>query len=200
MKNLKFFLPVLVILLCSISPCISKVDVKASNEESKVDDAKIEEKKEHEFIEKTKHPNGKVWFERRFINGKLQGISKEYYDNGSLKMEANFVDNKLEGLAKYYFPSGKLQATIEHKNNMPNGKGVVYLESGEILGNYNYKDGQFNGLCKEFYKKGNVKYEYEYALGNLLKTKTFSKDGKLKSEETNPNSKKAEENKEESKT
>jgi len=42
------------------------------------------------------------------INGKKEGIYKEYYNNGQLNVVCNYIDDKLNGEYKIYLCDGQL--------------------------------------------------------------------------------------------
>ena len=44
-----------------------------------------------------------------FVNGKAEGLYKEWYENGQLKRERNYVNGKEEGLSRYWDENDNLE-------------------------------------------------------------------------------------------
>jgi hypothetical protein len=77
----------------------------------------------HAFAEVRKeyYPNGKLKFERNYINGKQEGITKVYFESGKLEAERNYKNGKLEGLEKEYYESGELKRSLTLYTNISIG-------------------------------------------------------------------------------
>jgi hypothetical protein len=50
---------------------------------------------------------GATW-EMPYVNGKKNGVYKEYYESGALKWESSYVNDKRHGMQKRYYESGAL--------------------------------------------------------------------------------------------
>jgi antitoxin component YwqK of YwqJK toxin-antitoxin module len=55
------------------------------------------------------------------INGKKEGIYKEYYNNGQLNVVCNYIDDKLNGEYKIYLCDGQLYEICNYIDNKANG-------------------------------------------------------------------------------
>ena len=62
----------------------------------------------------------KVKVEYFKMNGKIEGIYKEYRDNGQLWNEVNYIDGKMNGIYKSYNYNGQLEKEV----NFIDGKEV----------------------------------------------------------------------------
>jgi antitoxin component YwqK of YwqJK toxin-antitoxin module len=82
--------------------------------------------------------------------------------HGQLKAETNFKDNKREGIAKSYYPSGQLQ------------------------NERNFKNDKLEGIVKSYWGNGKIKHIDTYKNGIMINQKTFSKGGKLRSDQDYP--------------
>ena len=45
----------------------------------------------------------------KYINGKWNGLGREYYDNDKIKYIGEFSDGKWNGKGKEYYPNGKIK-------------------------------------------------------------------------------------------
>ncbi len=62
-----------------------------------------------------------------YINGKKEGVEKEYFIDGTLKKEATYKNDKLNGWYKQYLPSGSLDFEVYYFNNAKHGFATVYV-------------------------------------------------------------------------
>ncbi|NME68418.1 toxin-antitoxin system YwqK family antitoxin [Flammeovirga aprica] len=139
----------------------------------------------------------------QFIEGKLEGESKEFYETGKIKEIIPFENNKEHGLRKAYYPSGVLMAeekliegkvTGNYKNYYENGqlkaemitamgkdrKGVFreFSEEGVLLKEGHMQQGKMHGTTQLFYEDGKTKASYFYAKGiKKGEQKDFYEDG-----------------------
>jgi antitoxin component YwqK of YwqJK toxin-antitoxin module len=73
-----------------------------------------------------------VYREGQYINGKREGLHKEYDENGRLKWESTFKDGKQEGITREYYESGKLRADVNFNDDKQLSM-VCYDEQGKII-------------------------------------------------------------------
>ena len=93
--------------------------------------------------------NGKLKFEREYLNGERNGKGKEYYCNGNLLFEGEYLNRERNGKGKEYYYNGKLLFEGEYLNGKRwNGK--VYNKDGII--DFEIKNG--NGKVKEYNNSG----------------------------------------------
>jgi antitoxin component YwqK of YwqJK toxin-antitoxin module len=111
--------------------------------------------KSREGSTKWYHPNGKLYREMLFVNGKLNGLVTEYFETGRLKESIPFTDDNKNGTAKYYSPTGRLEREITYKN------------------------GKKNGICRQYNDDGKLAVEEMYSDDVLKSRKSFDRDGKL---------------------
>tara|TARA_B100000959_G_C14963855_1_gene616907 strand:- start:1276 stop:2091 length:816 start_codon:yes stop_codon:yes gene_type:complete len=125
--------------------------------------------------------------EGKYINGKKEGLHKEYYKNGRLKAERIFINDKLDGISKIYYKSGKskskLMATANFKNSKMEGTATGYYYNGRVRFYENYKNNIKNGYCKYFNEYGGIKKEENYKNGKLDgNRKLYNEDGHISDE------------------
>jgi antitoxin component YwqK of YwqJK toxin-antitoxin module len=67
-------------------------------------------------------------------NDLRNGFFREYYENGVLKVETEaYVNGKLEGMVKEYYPNGNIRHIFQFKNNRINGLQKIYSETHNNL-------------------------------------------------------------------
>ena len=68
------------------------------------------------------------------------GVQKTYYPNGVLWLELTYKNGKLEGIQKSYFENGKIQTEDEYKNDKRNGQYKGYSSNGNLYVEYTFID------------------------------------------------------------
>lgn len=101
-----------------------------------------------------------------FPNGKL--FSEEYYKNG-----------KLEGTIKNYYKNGKPLEVTEYVNGMKNGVSKTYSDEGVLIEEVTYKDNILNGKAKYFELNGNLRERGVYRGGKRYGKWEFFLDGEI---------------------
>lgn len=93
-----------------------------------------------------------------YVNGKRNGIQKEFHSNAKLQLEYSMVDDMLEGSYKEYGSDGKLKYDLQFKNGKRHGKSIRYREDGvKKYFEIEFKNGLANGLFIEYDHNGLVK-------------------------------------------
>lgn len=60
------------------------------------------------------HRNGNLWWRRRYLNGKLYGLSKWLDSYGNLEYRYNYFNDKRHGLSEVWYSNGE-QWTKDYK-------------------------------------------------------------------------------------
>ena len=55
-----------------------------------------------------------------------------YYDNGNSLFEGEYLNGKRNGIGKEYYIKGKIKYEGEYLNGEYNGKGIEYFQNGNI--------------------------------------------------------------------
>ena len=122
-----------------------------------------------------------LFYEGEYLNGKKNGLGKEYYEDGCLKFEGEYIKGKKEEKGIEYYNEGKIEFDGEYKNDrkyngqiydrltetfreIKNGTGYIQElnEYGEIKFEGECINTKRNGKGKEYYYDGNLKFEGEY--------------------------------------
>jgi antitoxin component YwqK of YwqJK toxin-antitoxin module len=74
-----------------------------------------------------------------FVNGRLNGVAKEYFPDGKLKKEGTYKDGVFEGVVKHYHPTNGTVHLIERwKDRKKHGWWMTYNDQGKELGRTYY--------------------------------------------------------------
>jgi len=91
--------------------------------------------------------------------------------------------------SKSYYYSGKILSQIDYRSGIKSGNCTYYFENGNKQSESYYLNGKLKGEYKSYYESGelNESGKYIYDKNNIYSRKngswkTYSKDGKLKSE------------------
>ena len=91
--------------------------------------------------------------------------------------------------SKSYYYSGKILSQIDYRSGIKSGNCTYYFENGNKQSESYYLNGKLKGEYKSYYESGelNESRKYIYDNNNIYcrkncSWKTYSKDGKLKSE------------------
>lgn len=92
--------------------------------------------------------------------------SKGYYSSGELRYTYRYVDGKRNGITKEYYENGKHKADYTYKNNVIID-GMGFYETGELRYNYSYQNGKRHGETYEYDKEGALIATWIYKNGQL---------------------------------
>ncbi len=117
--------------------------------------------------------------------GKMIGKNREgkwtYYFSDGTKIfsEENYINGKLNGILKNYYANGNLTEETFYKNGQKNGLSKIYTEKGILIEEVLYENGKLNGAAKYFDLKGNLKEKGMYKDGAREGKWEFYVDGEL---------------------
>ena len=140
----------------------------------------------------------KLIFEGEYLNGKRNGIGKEFYGDGKLKYEGEYLNGKRwngkgynkngimefqlkdgKGEGKEYNNNDELEFEGEYINGERSGKGKEYDCLGELIYEGEYLNGKRNGKGEEYDYLGKLEFVGEYLNGKRWNGKGYDKNGKL---------------------
>lgn len=75
-----------------------------------------------------------IMSEQTFVNGRLNGPTKEYFPDGVKKLEGNYKEGRFEGVVKRYHPGGEIHILERWKDGDKHGWWVTYDAMGKEMG------------------------------------------------------------------
>jgi len=104
--------------------------------------------------------DGKLKFSENFVDNKRHGVSKKWTiaEGYQLVAELSYLNGKLDGIQKQWFASGELHKLLQMKNGREEGLQRAYRKNGVLYANYEAVNGRSFGmrrteLCYELEKE-----------------------------------------------
>jgi antitoxin component YwqK of YwqJK toxin-antitoxin module len=94
------------------------------------------------------------------------GIYKSYHPDGYLYSEVSYKDGKKDGISRRFYSDGKVHSIIEYREGKKVGTSKWLYTSGEVYRETPYADGKVDGIQKKLYRDGTVQAEIPYSQGN----------------------------------
>ena len=92
-------------------------------------------------------------------------IERSYFPNGNIEYEAKYINDKLDGLSRVWLEDGTLISESEYSNGQPHGLWMQYHPNGSIKYEVYYEYGKKTGDEKWFYKNGQIKSKQTFISG-----------------------------------
>jgi hypothetical protein len=128
-----------------------------------------------ELIYKKGNPNGLA---KEYFNGILNyHDGKGKYITEHIRYEYNYIDGKIEGIRKQYGPHGKLLWLSTYKNGKLDGIIKGFYDSKHLRIEVSYKNGKRNGYTYIYYKSGNMKEKFICKNDKIVSGFIYSEDG-----------------------
>ena len=125
-------------------------------------------KKEGEY--KTWHPNGQLWVQRYYKEGRLDGESKSWQPNGQLWFQRYYKGGVIEGEYKEWHPNGQIRIQTQFKEGKEDGEWKLWWDNGKLLSQKYYKEGKLDGESKLWDERGGELYAHKiYKNGEVIK-------------------------------
>ena len=86
--------------------------------------------------------------------------------------EKKYLNGVLHGIQKEFFPDGQLRVATLFTNGLENGRHIEYYECGSKKLNANYCEGHLEGLYEEWFPTGQIITRRTYYHGKLIAVKT----------------------------
>lgn len=105
-------------------------------------------------------PVGTLKFERLYVNGERDGLSRAYSKAGRLVAEEIFDEGQRDGPLREWFASGKLKEEAEYVHGKRQGARKLYTRSGMTMRSEMYVDGELHGPWSDFHGDSGVAKSY----------------------------------------
>ena len=123
------------------------------------------------------YTNGQLMYEHNYKDGKEDGLGRMWYDNGQLLYEYNYKDGRDDGLHRLWHKDGQLCSESNYKDGEYDGLYRQWYENGQLNRKSNFKDGKRDGWSKKWYDNGQLKYEVNFKDGKLVNEKCYDENG-----------------------
>ncbi|MEA1887334.1 MAG: hypothetical protein U9N72_09005 [Bacteroidota bacterium] len=124
-----------------------------------------------------------VWSKELYASDKRQGTVYIYYPDGSVKQTIPYLDGKKQGLSKEYNEEGKVITLYEYNNdfmisreriNRKDSEGIKqgpwkeFYDNGNIKKEMTYRNGMLHGYYKEYNQNGILTVTMLYDNGKIV--------------------------------
>ena len=144
------------------------------------------------LVVRSYNKNGKVKWERIYLNGIFVAFKKWYYNNevygyrienyadqpkiirqteyfadGKLRIEGQLVKGKKHGVYKTFYQNGNSQCICNYKSGKQDSLQLVHFENGNVQVASNYKNGKLHGTSTYYFENAQLWTERIYHDGKL---------------------------------
>lgn len=103
----------------------------------------------------------------------------KYYSNGQIKWEVELLDGKRNGVLKEYYEDGVLMSKGNWENGLADGKTEYYYKNGLLKSLSFWRNGKQEGVTKKYYRNGRLKSVAVYKDDQPVNINYFDKQSRL---------------------
>ena len=105
-------------------------------------------------------PVGTLKFERLYVNGERDGLSRAYSKAGRLVAEEIFQEGQRDGPLREWFASGERKEEAEYVLGKRQGARKLFTRSGMLMRSEMYVDGELHGRWSDFHGDTGIPKSY----------------------------------------
>lgn len=102
----------------------------------------------------------RVVYKLPILAGKENGLAKGWYNTGEKLLVRYFVDGRKEGVFKQWWPNGRLRYLFRFKQDQYHGQQLVYFPSGQKRQASQYVNGDEEGVQRTWDEAGELVSNY----------------------------------------
>lgn len=99
---------------------------------------------------------------RKFNTVHPEGLWLRYYKNGKKMDEVNYINGQINGFSRQWYENGQLTYEAEVRNGIEQGSSNSWYENGQQWAHYTCVDGKWHGPYTFWYENGQIKEEGSY--------------------------------------
>ena len=116
----------------------------------------------------TYHPNGGIWEYLEVVNGRANGIYREWHPNGNLHLQLTVIEGLgelsseaqmswvFDGTCLVWDEQGSLKAKFNYEKGLMQGVALYYFPSGQLEQQISYEKGEIDGDALIYSSKGEL--------------------------------------------
>ena len=128
------------------------------------------------------YPNDSLAERIGFVNGKREGIAKQWSEKGMLRVESYYKHNRLNKVYKTWWENGALSSQSNYVDGIKQGVDEEWYPTGQLAKKRQLVDGQEQGLQKAWLENGTIYVNYEAKNGRIFGMRKANSCYKLKNE------------------
>lgn len=96
-----------------------------------------------------------------YVEGRKDGVAKEWYADRQMKSIRNYRSGKYDGVQKGWYDNGQIKYQYHYKNDVYEGNVKEWLSDGQLYRDFNYVNGQEQGMQHMYWDNGKIRANYE---------------------------------------
>jgi antitoxin component YwqK of YwqJK toxin-antitoxin module len=124
-----------------------------------------------------------------FVNGKREGIARQWSEKGVLRVESDYKHNRLDNVYKTWWDNGVLSSQSNYIACIKQGIEEEWYPTGQLAKQRQLIDGQEQGLQKAWLQNGTLYVNYEAKNGRIFGMRKANSCYKLENEVVNKDEK-----------
>ncbi len=137
----------------------------------------------------TYHPNGEVWQYLEVVNGRANGLYREWHPNGRLHFELSVIEGLgelseeaqmswvFDGVSRVWDEQGCLKAEFNYEKGLIQGLALYYFPNGKLEQQIPYDKGKIEGESLLYNVEGKLIGKSSFTQGKQHGFSTFQGDG-----------------------
>jgi hypothetical protein len=114
------------------------------------------------------YPNGQLWCEGEYKNGKKEGIWRMWFENGQLWCEGEYKNGNSDGLWKFWCANGQLYSKGGFRNGIKEGIWKEWHPNGQLAEEGEFLANERIGVWKQWNEDGTPKPDTRRRNGNKV--------------------------------
>ena len=119
---------------------------------------KVSEALSHVYTEISYYPNGQQEYVTEYLNGKLDGMNRNWSEDGYLISESEYSHGKLHGIWKKYYENGNTRYKAHYFHGQKHGEEIWYYENGHVKSEQSFHYGVSAGTIIRWHPNGSIVY------------------------------------------
>ena len=110
------------------------------------------------YTEVSYYTSGQQEYSAKYLNGKLDGMSRHWSEDGYLISESEYSHGKLHGLWKKYYNNGNTRYKSHYFHGQKHGEEIWYYENGHVKSEQSFHYGVSVGTIIRWHPDGSIIY------------------------------------------
>ena len=110
------------------------------------------------YTEVSFYSNGQKEYAAEYLNGKLDGTSRQWSEDGTLISESEYSNDKLHGIWKKYYANEKMMYEAIFFHGQKHGKEKWFYENGNEKSEQSFHYGEPSSIIIRWHPDGSILY------------------------------------------
>ena len=119
---------------------------------------KVAESPARVYTEVSNYPSGQQEYSAEYLNGQLDGTSRQWSEDGYLISESEYSHGKLHGIWKKYYANQRIMYKAHYFHGQKHGEEIWYYENGHVKSEQSFHYGVSTGTIIRWHPDGSIIY------------------------------------------